>query len=89
VLEECPNARNSDSILYVEVCKKVNSDCLAKPFWYVMAKHRQFGLPSYDTVGRCRRKIQEKYPELAADSTVEGHRALNEEVYRDYARGKV
>lgn len=32
------------------------------------------------------RMILKQHPELAGNDVVEGHRSLNEEVYRDYAR---
>jgi hypothetical protein len=89
VLEHVPNARNSDMLLYVKVCEKVNSEALNEPFWYVLMNLKDYNLPNMETVRRTRQKIQAEYPELAADSTVQGKRLLNEEVFRDFARGHV
>lgn len=89
ILEREPNTRNSDMLLYVKVCEKVNSEALDEPFWFVLMNLKDYNLPNMETVRRTRQKIQAEFPELAADSTVQGHRLLNEEVFRDYARGHV
>ena len=89
VLEKEPNARNSDMLLYVKVCERVNSEALNEEFWYVLMNLKDYNLPNMETVRRARQKIQAEYPELAANSAVQGHRLLNEEVFRDYARGMV
>lgn len=86
ILEHDPDTRNSDEYLYLKVCEKVSGMCLNLPFWKVFLNRKTYGLPSYETVGRVRRKLQETHPELAGSSTVEAQRMLNEEVFRDYAR---
>lgn len=43
--------------------------------------------PSYESVTRCRRKLQEFYPELLPDAKTQQKRKENEERYLDYARG--
>lgn len=86
VLKHYPKARNSDEVLYLAVCSKISGMCLDLPFWKVFMHRKEYGLPSYETVGRARRKLQETHPELAGNSTVEAQRTLNEEVFRDYAR---
>lgn len=86
VLEHDPKARNSDEYLYLEVCARIGGKCITFPFWKVFTNRKAYGLPSYETVGRARRKLQETHPELADNSTVEAQRTLNEEVFRDYAR---
>ena len=86
ILEHNADARNSDEYLYLKVCEKVSGMCMNLPFWKVFMNRKEYGLPSYETVGRARRKLQETHPELAGNSTVEAQRTLNEEVFRDYAR---
>lgn len=89
ILEVNEGARNSDMILYVKVCESLNPSVLNKSFWYVIANLKEFNLPSIETVGRCRRKIVETHPELAGNDHVEAQRTVNEEVFREYAKGAV
>lgn len=89
VLETNKMARNSDMALYIKVCEKVNPTVLSKPFWVVLMNLKELNLPNIETVGRARRKMQELHPELAGDADVEAQRMINEEVFRDYAKGLV
>lgn len=86
ILECNPNTRNSDSLLYIEVCKKLNPEVEHWLFFDVLRNQSELGLPSIETVGRCRRKVVETYPELAGCSDVEAQRILNEEEFIDYGR---
>lgn len=90
ILCEYPTARNSDNILYCYVLmilgRRTGRHYEEMPIEKVLTNMKEFGLPSIETVGRCRRKIVEKYPELAGSSTVEAQRALNEKTFKDYAR---
>lgn len=86
ILEHDPDARNSDEYLYLKVCERFGGIYMNLPFWKVFLNRKKYGLPSFETCGRARRKLQEKHPELAGNSTVEAHRTMNEEVFRDYAR---
>lgn len=86
ILVNDPQSRNSDEYLYYKVCKSVGCRFLHLPFSQVIVNRKAYGLPSYESVGRARRKLQETHPELAGNSTVEAHRMLNEEVFKDYAR---
>lgn len=56
-------------------------------FGTVLKNRKDFGLPTIESVGRARRKIVEKHPELSGNDEVEAHRTLNEEKFREYARG--
>ena len=47
------------------------------------------GFPGFETVRRTRQKIQQHHPELAACEAVEGFRAVNEQEFREFARGEV
>lgn len=93
ILENCPETRNSDNILYLKVCEKIGNEhginlaSISVPHFFLHLK--AYKLPQYETVGRARRKIQSEYPELSGDSTVTAQRMLNEEVFRDYAKGGV
>lgn len=89
ILETNELARNSDMALYVKVCEKVNPAVLSKPFWVVLVSLKEYNLPNIETVRRTRQKLQAAYPELSGNANVEGQRTLNEEAFRNYARGMV
>ena len=88
ILEHDPAARNNDDYLYYVVCSRIDDASMNLPFWKVILNRKAYNLPAFESVRRSRQKIQEKHPELAGDSTVEAHRMMNEEVFREYARGK-
>jgi hypothetical protein len=89
-LKQAPEARNSDNTLYILVLKALGLqrgiDISSMSVLSFFMRMKELGIPSIETVGRCRRKIVELHPELAGNSTVEGHRMVNETVFRDYAR---
>lgn len=90
ILIRCPDARNSDNTLYLQVLKIVGEQKgISLENMSVLSfflKIKELGIPSIETVGRCRRKIVESHPELAGNDTVEGYRTANEEEFREYAR---
>ena len=88
ILETVPATRNSDTLLYYRVCDVIDSKSLGLSFGYVLLSMNELKLPGFETVRRSRQKIQQTHPELAGDSTVEAYRVMNEEVFREYARGK-
>ena len=85
VLENSPAARSDDYILMWLVCEKLKPEIIEKPFADVMYNHKLWGLPNWETVTRCRRKIQAKHPELVSLETVRKRRKEEAE-YREYAR---
>lgn len=92
VLEECPVAREDDYILYAMVCARENQktvavygDYLTKPFLDVMLGHKVYKMPNWGTVTRCRRKVQEKRPDLVSPEKAK-KRHKEEKTYREYAR---
>ena len=46
-------------------------------------------LPAFETVRRSRQWVQEHFFEYRADDDVAAHRTLNEEAFKDFARGVV
>ena len=87
VLTEYPATRNNDRLLYYRVCEIINDKTLTSNFGYVLLHQKDFEIPSIETVGRCRRKAQEKHPELRASKEVEEKRAERETEFREYAKG--
>lgn len=91
ILETVPDTRDSDNLLYLEVIKHISNDkgvnLLGLPMEQFFRKLTQNQVPSIETVGRCRRRLQAQYPELRADEIVIGYRSEREEMFREYARG--
>jgi hypothetical protein len=85
-----PACRNSDNILYWRVLQVLGTEKgidVSKMSVPTLLFHmREYGLPSIESVGRARRKIQEQNPELSAEATVEAYRTVLEDEYREYAR---
>jgi hypothetical protein len=87
VLTESEDARNSDMILYVQVCQKLNPVALKMPFWLVLTALKEYNLPNIETVRRTRQKLQADNPELAGTECVKEFREKREKLFRKYARG--
>ncbi len=91
ILQRCPEARNSDNVLYVKVCEEIGRnngvDINKMSMPYFLLNLKIFHMPAFETVRRTRQKLQATYSELAADSNVGAQRMLNEEDFRNYARG--
>lgn len=91
ILQEYPNTRNSDNLLYLKVCEQIgnehgiNINKMSMPFFLMNLK--EYNMPAFETVRRTRQKLQATYPELSAKADVEAQRMLNEEDFREYARG--
>lgn len=86
ILEKDEEARNDDMTLYLKVCNSYLKDTGAIPFAEVMLQYKFLGLPSFESVGRTRRKLQAKYPELAGNARVRRLRTEGEKAYRKYAK---
>lgn len=80
-LEHNPATRESDKILAVSFYSDFYGLTDTTPFVDVMIAK----VPNYETIGRCRRKIQETREDLRAKAEVEKTRIANQEAYIDYA----
>lgn len=86
ILEEVPGTRNDDDLLYCKVLECVNEECVKMPLHVFLKLRKHYKLPPFESVRRSRQKIQAAYPWLRANDTVEGYRAVNEEIVKKYAR---
>lgn len=90
ILETNEKARNSDNVLYLYVLrsygeeKGIDVDKMSVPMLLLHCK--DMGLPSLESMGRARRKVQELYPELRASDDVQVIKEEQEEAYRTFAR---
>lgn len=91
ILKEQQMARDSDNLLCYMVYKVIGKrngidiDSMSMPTFFLHMK--EYGFPSTETIRRTRQKLQAEHPELCGSRTVEGQRLLNEEAFREYARG--
>ena len=86
ILQKNEEARNDDMTLYLKVCNICVKGTGAMPFAEVMLQYRYLGLPSFESVGRTRRKLQAQFPELMGSVCVQKLRAAREKAYRKYAK---
>jgi hypothetical protein len=93
ILEQDKQSRNSDSLLYYRVLsiigrrKGVDIEEMSLPYFLLNMSGTEF--PPFESVRRARQKIQEHHPELGACEAVANARLMNEDGYREYARGVV
>lgn len=81
-LNENKNASSDDFILYGGVLKRMGIE-LDMSIRTLFSNHKKLGIPSFESVSRCRRKLCETYPYLADKTDI---RREEEQKYRDYAR---
>lgn len=81
-----PETRNSDELLTVFVYRDFFG-IGKEPFYKVMLTFKTMGAPSQETIGRCRRKLQEKHPKIYGSSdTATRRRKASEIEFYDYAK---
>lgn len=85
ILEESHLARADDYFLMHCVCEKLCPEIIGEPFGKALIMHEELEMPNWETVTRCRRKIQEKRPDLVSPIKAK-KRSEEEERYREYAR---
>lgn len=77
-----PETRDDDMLLYARFCYKYGYIHNGDSFLSVMCHAKERGMPSYESVARARRKVQEREPSLIG--TRRRVRKAEEEVYREY-----
>lgn len=70
VLRRNERARKDDFILYGSVLRQLGVD-LSTSLYEFLSKAKTNKMPTFETVSRCRRHINELLPELADQKTVE------------------
>lgn len=85
ILEQSPLARKDDYVLMWLVCGEIAPAVNEMKFADAMYNHKENKMPNWETVTRCRRKIQEKRPDLIENET-KRLRKEEERVYREYAK---
>ena len=86
ILSEHEKTRGDDMALYlVYLC---NHDVGILKVFSDKSYRVSHGISSFESVSRCRRKLQEKYPELKPPTQVVRTRAKREKEFREYVRGE-
>ncbi len=90
ILEESPETRDDDYLLWLCVIQKFTAEHnITDVSKYMsvgafLAAVKYMGIPLYETVSRERRKVQEKYPELRATAETQAARSDLELKYRKF-----
>ena len=90
ILKNIPASRASDDLLYVTLIEKRLAG-LGRSLERISAKdyllhYRNYNLPTIESVGRCRRKLQEKHKELKPSKSVLLHRKEMQNSYYNYVK---
>ena len=86
ILEESETARNSDNYLFLEYIEREAPELLEFPVTDFQLHYRDYGIPSFDSITRVRRKLQAENEELRGNADVRTWRAENEQAFRKYSR---
>lgn len=84
ILERCPEARDSDDLLYCKIINIYGAGTMDVLEFF--RRRKSMGIPSFETVRRSRQKVQEEHPELKGTRTEE--RAEAEQEFRAFALEK-
>lgn len=84
-LENYPQTRNSDALLYITIINRMSPKTAKRSYEDVMLRACEMGLPNYDTVSRTRRKLQAKYKALQGETKVKKIRRDRYKVFKEYA----
>lgn len=87
VLKEKPATRIDDfKLLLYAYDRLTEADIMTMPFGEVMIRHEELKLPSFETITRCRRMVQNKQPWLRPTPQDQEGRDAMEREFRAYAR---
>lgn len=84
ILTEYPKARDDDMYLYAVFCARTTNVNSGDGFFNVLVHHTDYSLPSYESVTRARRKVQEC--EISLRGTRRTRRKDMQEEYREFYR---
>ena len=90
ILRSDSKTRSCDNLLYIryldELGREKGVNYLQMTVLQFFAHMSELGVSPIESIGRYRRKLQRKYPELKANAEVTAFRAEREEQFRAYAR---
>lgn len=86
ILQAYPDSRSNDFVLFARYIKRFNPELEHVGIVYALMEAKRIKTPNYESVTRCRRRIQETHPELRAPKNICGKRADREEFFREYSK---
>lgn len=89
-LKQGETFRENDDELYFAVCVKVNSRISDRLLTNMtvgefFGNRKRYGLPTYESVSRCRRKAQEENPALRPCEAIQKGREIQQEKFYNFA----
>jgi len=84
-LQEMPETRASDDLLYVAVCREINPFSVGYSFADVLTNRKAWDIPPFESVRRSRQRLQAEHPEYRPSDDVVIERALLETDIRAFA----
>ena len=82
---EYPETRADDFKLVYRVYEQIVEWIMFETFWEVIQNHKEYGLPSFASITRARRKIFKKFPELRDEKATE-IRLKEQKEYLEYSQ---
>lgn len=83
ILKEVPETRTSDMVLIDEYKKRYFSEY---SYTDIMRNNKEIGFPSFESITRARRKVQESNKDLLNKDVADVRNELQKE-YQEFARG--
>lgn len=87
-LKENEETRGNDYLLVLNVYEKIVPNIELFSFQKLMLNHISLGLPPFESITRCRRKLQKKHNELLPHEKIIKMRQEEEQEYIDYSKLK-
>ena len=87
-LKQGENFRENDDLLYLTICVKLFSNRGSITNMTVsefFTCRKRYGLPTYESVSRCRRKAQEENPALRPCKAIQKGREIQQERFYNFA----
>ena len=79
ILEYCPNTRENDNLLYATYIEEYHYIEFSKEKFI---NYKEYGLPSFKSIERARRKIQNEQNSFKASENIEAERIETEQLYK-------
>ena len=87
ILKDKPATRGDDDLLYIYVLDQMHINLSSYSVTSFLLNYRKLGVPTIESVGRCRRKIQSKHEELKPTPDIILKRKKVENSFYDYSLG--
>ena len=84
ILRQDIESRNSDNRLYVAVIDSLVTNGSSMSVKDLFLNQKKLGIPPYESVSRCRRRVQSDYPELRGNNDIVKARRQKETEFKDY-----